>query len=148
MGIFTLQIEELRRGAEHSWPGFARSNALTASWDPVSNHDRPEPGRISTVHEPASLERELDRPEPVPELSLGARIEPHRASQGHARARGTLAVVALMVLFVVGGAVAIVRELRTSPPETRRQDLGRCTEHIERTPHTEYIERTCTRDGS
>jgi len=39
----------------------------------------------------------------------------------------------LMVLFVVGGAVAIVGELRTSPPEPRRQDLGRCAEHIERT---------------
>jgi hypothetical protein len=41
-----------------------------------------------------------------------------------------------------------VADVHTSPPELRRPDLGRCTEHIERTPHAEYIERTCARDGS
>jgi len=146
---FTLQIEEVHRGAQHSWPGIRPTERLDRKLDPVSEHYRPKSGPIAIVPEPAARPaRELDRPEPVPELSLGARVEPHGASQGHARARGTLAIVALMVLFVVGGALAVVRELRTSPPEPRRQDLGRCTEHIERTPHTEYIERTCTRDGS
>ena len=112
---------------------------------PVSEHHRPKSAPISIVREPAARH---ERPEPVPELSLGARVEPQGVRRGHARARGTLAIVALMVLFVVAGAVAIVREVHTPPSEPRRQELGRCTEHIERTPHTEYIERTCTRNGS
>ena len=86
----------------------------------------------------------IDRPEPVPEMSLDVRVGPKGTKRGRVYARGKWAMVALMVLFVVSGAVVIVRGLRTSPPEPPRHVLDRCTEHIERTPHTEYIERTCS----
>jgi hypothetical protein len=125
----------------------------------VSEHRRPKPGQIpivTDVTEPEPARRvsvnEHDRPEPAPELSFGLRVESQGAGQVRAGAHGKPAIVALqrvlIALVLVAGAMAIVRSLRTSPEQPRRPDLGRCTEHIERTPHTEYIERTCTRAGS
>lgn len=77
--------------------------------------------------------------------------------RGGGRARGTPAIAALhrmlivlgVVVALVAGAMAIVAVVVRAPHEDpRRPDVGRCTEHIERTPHAEYVERTCTRDGS
>lgn len=45
--------------------------------------------------------------------------------------------------------VAIVAIVVHAPRESsQRPEPGPCTEHIERTPHTEYIVRTCARAGS
>jgi hypothetical protein len=86
-------------------------------------------------------------------LSFGLRVESQGVRQVRAGARGKPAIVALqrvlIVLVLVGGAVAIVWSLRTSPEQPLCPDLGgRYTEHLEHTPHTEYIERSCTRTGS
>lgn len=121
----------------------------------VTEPPRPKPAAASTVLE---LPRVVGRlapltPEPEPALSFGARIDPRGVSEVRAGPHGAPAIVALarvlIVLFLVAGAVVIAvvigMGLRTPREDHRRQDLGRCTERIER---TEVIERTCTRDGS
>ena len=85
---------------------------------------------------------------PEPELSFGARLDLQGVSEVRAGARGPVAIAAvarvLIVLLIVAGAVAITMAL-CAPREDSRRKLGPCTERIER---TEYIERTCARDGS
>jgi hypothetical protein len=100
-----------------------------------------KPGPIVIAPEPAAdLVNAPARSEPTPELTFGARVGPQGARVVTLRALGTPAVVLLLIAVVVriltGGVTDLVRELR-------RPDAGRCTEHIERTTHTEYIERTC-----
>jgi sugar phosphate permease len=101
----------------------------------------------------------MDHRPPDPELSFDGRIDIQGVSKVRAGARGTPAIVALqrvliilgVVVALVAGAVAIVAVVmaaRAQREDPQRQGLGRCTEHIERTEHTEYIERTCTRAGS
>ena len=120
----------------------------------MNGHPRPEP--TPTV---AELPRRAGPPAPEPELSLGGELDVPGIGKvrGTGGARGTPAIVALhrvlivlgVVVAVVVGAVAIVAIVVRAPrEEPRRLDLGQCTEHIERTPHVEYIERTCTHDGS
>lgn len=86
--------------------------------------------------------RRSEPPAPEPELSLDGELGLRGVGKvrGGGGARGTPAIVALhRVLIVLGvvvalvvGAVAIV--VRAPREELRRPDLGRCTEHIERTP--------------
>lgn len=120
----------------------------------VTEHRRPEPAPTVT-----DLERSTEPPASEPELSLDGELNLPGVGtvRGGGGARGTPAIVALhrvliilgVVVALVAGAVAIVAMVVRAPrEEPRRPDLGRCTEHIERTPHAEYIERTCTRNGS
>lgn len=106
---------------------------------------------ISIVTEPARVTRlvRFADEHAEPELSFGARLDPQGISEVRAGARGAPAIVAvarvLIVLFIVAGAVVITMGFRTPREDPRRRGLGPCTERIER---TEYIERTCARDGS
>jgi hypothetical protein len=104
---------------------------------------------MSTVTEPPGVEDSTEPP--VPELSLRARVESHGNAEIWARARTRLGVIAvscvLIVFFIMVGAVLIARSGGSTRrrEEPHREELGRCTERIQR---TEVIEWTCARDGS
>jgi hypothetical protein len=122
----------------------------------VNEHPRPKPAQTSTVTELIELRRvEFSRIEgrtepsaPEPALSFDGQLEVRGVSSKiRADARSPLAIVAvvLIVLIFVAGAVLVARGGGTSREDPRREDLGRCTERIQR---TEVIEWTCARDGS
>jgi hypothetical protein len=130
---------------------------------PISTVAEPSPiENLATKHrhpEPAPTVAELPRTElprverrtepPAAELSFRARVEPHGSAEVSARARSKIGVIAvscvLIVFFIVAGIVLVTRSGGAQREQLRREDLGRCTERMQR---TEVIERTCTRDGS
>lgn len=114
----------------------------------VNEHARPKPAATSIVLGLTRVGGCLAPvpPEPEPALSFDGQLNLRGVSKVRADARSPLAVVAvvLIVLFIVAGVVLVARG-GTQREEFRREDLGRCTERIQR---TEFIERTCVRDGS
>lgn len=126
--------------------------------DLVTEPHRPEPTVQSPSIEAPRIVAPVNPRPPEPELSLGGELDLPGVGKirGAGAARGTLPILALhrllivlgVVVALVAGAVAIVAIVVRAPGEhPRRPDLGRCTEHIERTPHAEYIERTCEGDS-
>jgi hypothetical protein len=129
----------------------------------VTEDSRLKPAPTSTETPPTpSVERRTEPPAAKPEppaveseLSLNNDLDLPGVGKVRAggRARGTPAIevlqcVAIVVAIVVGVVVIAAIIARTRREEPRRPDLGRCTEHIERTPHAEYIGRTCISTGS
>jgi hypothetical protein len=103
------------------------------------------PRRETALPAAASLPIEWPSEPPAPEeLSVDAQLGGMKVRAG---ARSPLAIVAvvLIVLIIVVGKVLIARTGGTSREELRREELGRCTERIQR---TELIERPYARDGS
>ncbi|HEX7836139.1 MAG TPA: hypothetical protein VF469_01685 [Kofleriaceae bacterium] len=115
----------------------------------MTEDPRPNSAPTSTVPELARIEGRTEPPAVEPELSFRARVEPHGSgAEVVARARTRIGVIAvscvLIVFFIVVGVVLVARSGATQREDPRRQDLGRCTKHIERIERTEW---TCTRNG-
>jgi hypothetical protein len=118
----------------------------------VHEHHRPKRAQTSIVTslcrvQLPRIEGRTEPPAPEPALSFDGQLDLRGVSKVRADARSPLAVIAvvLIVLFIVAGVVLVARGGDTRGAEPRREDLGRCTERIQR---TEVIERTCARDGS
>jgi hypothetical protein len=90
--------------------------------------------------------RRAEPPAPEAALAFEGEIDLRGKSKLRALACSPLAIVAvlLIVLIIVTGKVLIAWHDGVQREVPRRQNLGRCTEHIERIEHTEW---TCTRDG-
>jgi hypothetical protein len=120
---------------------------VTERSEPTVKSPPVEAPRIVVSMDHQRIEARTEPPAPEPALSFDGQLDLRGVSKVRADARSPLAVVAvvLIVLFVVAGVVLIARSGGRQREEPHREDLGRCTERIQR---TEVIERTCARDDS
>jgi hypothetical protein len=136
-------VAELARNDRHAEP--------PAPVPELSLNGPEPPPTITELHRtklPPLIEGRTKPPAPEPALSFDGQLELRGvSSKVRADARSPLAIVTvvLIILIIVAGAVLVASGGGTWRGDPRREDLGRCTERIQR---TEIIERTCARDGS